>query len=61
MPFVTFSAIGWVGLWAVWYIYKNAIHEEEIVGRAWAFCVIVTVAVLVAGFANLVQYMIDKG
>jgi predicted ferric reductase len=61
MPFVTFSAIGWVGLWAVWYVYENAIHKEEIVGRAWAFCAIVTIAVLVAGIANLVLYMIDKG
>jgi predicted ferric reductase len=59
-PFVTFSAIGWVGLWAVWYVYEYAIHENEIVGRAWACLAIVTVAVFVASIATLVLYMVDK-
>lgn len=60
IPFLTFAAIGWVGLWAIWYVYVNAIQKHEIVGRGWACLAIIVVAVLIAGIANLALHVIDK-
>jgi predicted ferric reductase len=60
LPFVTFTSIAWIGLWATWELYLNKTFNEEIVGRGWAAIAIVVIALAVSLVANIVARIMDK-
>ena len=60
LPFVTFTSIAWIGLWATWELYLNKTHNQEIVGRGWPAIAIVVIALAVSILANIAARIMDK-
>lgn len=60
LPFLTFTLIAWVGLFASWELYRNIMHDHAVAGRGSAAIALLVIALVVAVLANAASRIMDK-